>query len=337
MRAVEPGAFGAAMQYFTGSQAHNVALRGISIRKGLKLNEYGLFRQEKAIAGETEESMYEALGLPWIRPELRENRGEISAAFAGELPDLIEVGDIHGDLHIHTDATDGRNTLEEMVAGAKARRYSYIAITNHTRRVTMAGGLDEEGLLADWSRVEAISPKKDGMKVLKGVEVDILDDGSLDIDDEVLARADVVIASVHYSMNMSRSRMTRRLVKAMENPMVHMVGHPSGRKINKRAAYQVDMEELLAAAARTGTWLELNASPDRLDIDDRTCHEAKKHGVLVSIATDAHSLRGLDFMRYGINQARRGWLEKDDVLNARGYRDLHVLLHQKRDRMSHRH
>jgi DNA polymerase (family X) len=337
MRAVEPGAFGAAMQYFTGSQAHNVALRGIAIRKGMKLNEYGLFREEEAVAGGTEEGVYEALGMPWIPPELRENRGEIGAAFEGELPDLLEVGDIHGDLHIHTDATDGRNTLEEMVAGAKDRRYSYIAITNHTRRVTMAGGLDEEGLMADWSRVEAISPKKDGMKVLKGVEVDILDDGSLDIADEVLAGADLVIASVHYSMNMARSRMTRRLVRAMENPLVHMIGHPSGRKINKRAAYQVDMEELLAAAARTGTWLELNASPDRLDIDDRTCREAKKHGVLVSIATDAHSIRGLDFMTYGVNQARRGWLEKADVLNTRGYRDLHVLLHQKRDRMSHRH
>jgi len=337
MRAVEPGAFGAAMQYFTGSQAHNVALRGIAARKRIKLNEYGLFRGDTEIAGATEEDIYRELGMPWIPPELRENRGEISAAFHGELPDLVEVDDLHGDLHIHTDATDGRNTLDEMVAGAKARGYSYIAITNHTRRVTMAGGLDEEGLLGDWERVEAISPKKDGMKVLKGVEVDILDDGSLDISDEVLAGADLVIASVHYGMNIERARMTRRLVKAMENPLVHMIGHPSGRKLNKRAAYEVDGEEILAAAARTGTWLELNASPDRLDIDDKTCHEAKKHGVLVSIATDAHSLRGLDFMRYGVNQARRGWLEKADVLNTRGYRDLHVLLHQKRDRIAHRH
>lgn len=337
MRAVSPDCFGAALMYFTGSQTHNVALRGLSVRRGLKLNEYGLSREEERVAGRTEEDVYEALGMPWIPPELRENRGEIGAAIEGELPQLISDSDIRGDLHVHTDATDGRDTLEAMIDAARSKGHAYIAITNHTKKVSMAGGLNGAGLAADWDNVEAAAALRKGIRVLKGVEVDILDDGSLDIPDEVLARADYVVASVHYNMKMPRARMTRRIVKAMENPHVHVIGHPTGRKINKRPAYPVDTEELLAAAARTCTWLELNASPDRLDIDDKTCHEAKKHGILVSIATDAHSVRGLDFMRYGVNQARRGWLEKSDVLNTLNYRELHAVLHVKRDRMSRHH
>jgi DNA polymerase (family X) len=322
IRIVDESSFGAALQYFTGSQAHSVALRSMALRMGLKLNEYGVFREEERIAGETEQDVYEALGLPWIPPELRENRGEIRAAMEGNLPELIELGSIRGDLHVHTDTTDGRDTMEAMVAEARRRGYLYIALTNHTKRVTMVGGLNEDELLAHWQHIAALDEKTGGMRVLKGVEVDILRDGSLDIADEVLREADFVVASVHYDRDLSRPQMTRRIVRAMENPMVDALGHPTGRKLNERPPYNVNMDDVLAAAARTGTALELNSNPKRLDIDDRNCRSAKQLGVKVVIATDAHSVRELGFMQYGIDQARRGWLEAGDVLNTLNYRSL---------------
>jgi DNA polymerase (family 10) len=334
IRMVPGESIGAAMQYFTGSQAHGVAVRSMALRKGMKLNEYGVFRGGERIAGLTEREVYEAVGLPWIPPELRENRGEIRAALAGDLPRLIEPDDIRGDLHVHTTATDGRDTLEAMVAGAKKLGYLYVAITNHTRRVSIAGGLDENGLLEHWAEVERLDHRTEGIHVLKGVEVDILEDGTLDIVDEVLARADVVIASVHYDMDLPRPRMTRRIVRAVEHPLVDVLGHPTGRKINERPPYNVNMDDLVSAAARTGTALELNANPLRLDIDDHWCRIAKEHGVKVAISTDAHSARELGFMRYGLNQARRGWLEKGDVLNAMTHRALAARLKEKASRAS---
>jgi DNA polymerase (family X) len=322
IRIVEEAAWGAALQYFTGSQAHSVALRGMALRKGLKLNEYGVFRDGEKIAGETEEGVYEALGLPWVTPELRENRGEIAAALEDRLPVLVELSDIRGDLHAHTDLTDGRNTIGEMLAEGRRRGYLYVAITNHSKRVKMAGGLDERGLMEHWRQIDLLNQSMSDTHALKGVEVDILADGSLDIDDEVLARADYVLASVHYDTNMTRPQMTRRLSRALSNRHVDSLAHPTGRKINERPPYAVNMDDVIAAASRYGSVLELNAAPRRLDIDDLTSRSARDHGVKVSIATDAHSVKEMDFMRHGVNQARRGWLEKDDVLNTLTYRSL---------------
>ena len=329
MRVVEKDSFGAALQYFTGSQSHSIAVRRLAQKKGLKINEYGVFRGNKRIAGKTEEEVYAAVGLPWIPPELRENRGEISMALEGRLPQLVEVSEIRGDMHLHTDTTDGRDSLEDMIAVARRKGYLYIAVTNHSKRVTMVGGLDDERLLAHWRDIKRIDEKLSGIHILRSVEVDILGDGSLDISDEVLEQADYVVASVHYNTRMSRSRMTRRIVRAIEHPQVRAIGHPTGRILNKRPPYQVDMERVVAAAARTGTFLELNAAPDRLDIDDRVCRAARRHGVKVSIATDAHGMAGMDFMRYGVNQARRGWLEKEDVINTLTYRSLKKFLRDK--------
>ena len=322
IRIVEEASWGAAIQYFTGSQAHSVALRSMALRKGLKLNEYGVFRDGEKIAGETEEGVYEALGLPWITPELRENRGEIAAALEDRLPVLVELSDIRGDLHVHTDLTDGRNTIGEMLAEGRRRGYLYVAITNHSKRVNMAGGLDERGLMEHWRQIDLLNQAMSDMHALKGVEVDILADGSLDIDDEVLAQADYVLASVHYDTNMARPQMTRRLSRALSNRHVDSLAHPTGRKINERPPYALNMDDVIAAASRYGSVLELNAAPRRLDIDDLTSRSARDHGVKVSIATDAHSVKEMDFMRHGVNQARRGWLEKNDVFNTLTYRSL---------------
>jgi DNA polymerase (family X) len=330
IRIVEADSWGAALQYFTGSQAHSVALRGMAIRKGLKLNEYGVFRDDKKIAGKTEEEVYSALGLPLITPELRENRGEIAVAAEGRLPSLVELTDIRGDLHMHTDLTDGRDTLSDMVKRAGRIGYLYVAITNHSKRVSMVGGLDEQGLLESWDQIDRLNRSSSRIHVLKGVEVDVLADGSLDIADEVLAQADYVVASVHYDTGMSRARMTRRITKALSNPSVDTLAHPTGRKINERPPYQVNMDDVIAAAARYDVALELNAAPRRLDIDDLISRSACEHGVKVSVATDAHSVKELDYMRHGVNQARRGWLEKGDLLNTLTYRSLMKYLRHRR-------
>ena len=321
-RIVEEDSLGAALQYFTGSQAHSVALRGMALRKGMKLNEYGLFEGERRVAGSTEDGVYAALGLLSIPPELRENRGEIRAALEGRLPDLVDLPDIRGDLHVHTDLTDGRDTMAAMVAEAKRRGYLYVAITNHTRRATAAGGLDGERLLEHWDEVARLDEKTSNIHILKGVEVEILEDGSLDIEDEVLGRAEFVVASVHRDRDLTRPQMTRRVVRAMENPLVDAIGHPAGRRLNERPPWNIDMDDVIAAAARTGTALELNSNPGRLDLDDHHCRAAKEHGVKVVITTDAHGVDEMEFMRYGVGQARRGWLEAGDVLNTLTWRSL---------------
>jgi len=330
LRSVPEESFGAALQYFTGSKEHNIVLRARAKERGLKVNEYGVFRGEERMAGRTEEEVYAALGLPWIPPELREAREEFLWAQTGSLPTLVELGDIRGDLHVHTDWTDGTASIEEMAGAAKARGLSYIAITDHSKRVSMVGGLDADRLRKQWQAIDQINHRLKGVRILKGIEVDILEGGGLDLPDDVLAEADWVVASVHYGLNQSREQITRRVVDALRNPYVCCFSHPTGRLIGKRNPYQIDLEAVIRTAAEEGKMLELNAHPQRLDLDDVACAAAKKHGVLVVIATDAHSIDGLDAMRYGVLQARRGGLTKADVANTRSWREIERLLRSRR-------
>ena len=343
LRVVERDSFGAALQYFPGSKEHNVRLRSRARDRGLTINEYGVHRLEGGVAGDaapargerlagaTEAEVYEAVGLPWIPPELREGGDEIDRASGGCLPRLVELADIRGDLHMHTTATDGEDTLGEMVRAAAARGLSYVAITDHGQRVTMARGLDRTRLLRQWDEIDRLNESlaeegRPPIMVLKGIEVDMLEKGGLDLPDEVLKRADWVVASLHYGQNQPRERITQRIVEAIENPYVSVIGHPTGRLINRRPPYDVDIEAVIAAAARTGTFLEINANPWRLDLDDRHAAAAKRAGVKVVISTDAHSTAGLDVMRCGVLQARRGGLEADDVVNTRTLAGLKKLL-----------
>jgi DNA polymerase (family 10) len=346
LRVVASGSFGAALQYFTGSKEHNVRLRSRARNRGLTINEYGVHRlagdadenapsaRGECLAGATEAEVYEAVGLPWIPPELREGGDEIDRAAGGRLPQLVELADIRGDLHMHTTATDGEDTLGEMVRAAVARGLSYVAITDHGQRVTMARGLDRERLLRQWDEIDRLNASlaEDGrtpIVVLKGIEVDMLEKGGLDLPDEVLERADWVVASLHYGQNQPRERITERIIEAIENPHVSVIGHPTGRLINRRPPYDVDIEAVIAAAARSGTFLEINANPWRLDLDDRHAAAAKRAGVKLVISTDAHSTAGLDVMRCGVLQARRGGLEADDVVNTRTLVGLKKLLQRK--------
>ena len=344
LRVVPAESFGAALQYFTGSKEHNVQLRGRARDRGLTMNEYGVFKLDskgeprtKAVAGAREEDVYAAVGLPWIPPELREGRDELLLAERDALPSLVTEQDIRGDLHMHTTATDGENTLAEMARAALDRGLEYIAITDHGKRVTMAGGLDRRRLLAQWDQIDRFNESlqtaacadgrtKPKLRVLKGIEVDMLEKGGLDLPDEVLARADWVVASLHYGQNQPRERITARIIEAIENPHVSVIGHPTGRLINRRPAYDVDIEAVIEAAARTGTFLEINANPVRLDLDDIHATAAKRAGVRIVISTDAHSARGFDVLRYGILQARRAGLEADDVANTRTLAGLRKLL-----------
>ena len=315
LRVVPAESFGAALNYFTGSKDHNVALRRIAMERDLKLNEYGVFRGDKSIAGKTEEEVYGALGLPYIAPELRENTGEIEAAHAGKLPRLIEYGDVRGDLQTQTKWTDGANSIEEMVEEARRLGREYIAITDHTKSLAMMGA-DENQLRQQIKAVRALDRKLKGFTVLAGAEVNINKDGTLDISDDVLAELDVVGVAVHSHFNLSRSEMTERLVRAMENPHADILFHPTGRVINRRPAYDVDIDAVIAAAKRTGTVLEIDAYPERLDLRDEHVRKAVAAGVKLVIDTDAHSVSHLDFIDYGIATARRGWAEKADVLNT---------------------
>lgn len=331
LRVVPAESFGAALQYFTGSKDHNVILRGLAKQRGLKINEYGVYRvdgdQETYVAGATEEDVYATLDLPVFPPELREARGEFDWAAGDELPDLINVKDIRGDLHMHTDATDGRATLREMTGTAMARGLKYIAITDHSQRVSMAMGLDPKRLLAQWAEIDQLNKELDGdFVVLKGIECDILEKGGMDLPDDVLAQADWVLASVHYGQQQSRQQITDRIVGALENPNVNAIAHPTGRLINRREAYEVDLDTVLAVAAEHGKLLELNANPARLDLNDVYCAAAKEHGIPVVISTDAHSIDGLACMRYGVLQARRAGLTKGDVANTRTWRQLKKLI-----------
>ncbi|HYC14725.1 MAG TPA: PHP domain-containing protein, partial [Stellaceae bacterium] len=305
---------------------HNIALRRIAQERGLKINEYGVFKGEKRLAGETEASVYRAVGLPEIPPELREDRGEIEAARAGRLPQLVELKDLKGDLHAHTKATDGRNTLEEMAAAAQALGFQYLAITEHSRRQTMAHGLDPERLRKQIDAIDRLNAKSMGIRVLKGIEVDILDDGTLDLPDSVLEELDLVVAAVHGNFGLSRARQTERILRALDNPRVALLAHPSGRLIGEREPYDVDMLKIVRKAKATGVHLELNAHPERLDLTDANCRMAKDEGVLVAIDSDAHDSGEFANLRFGIGQAQRGWLAPRDVLNSRALKDLSPLL-----------
>jgi DNA polymerase (family 10) len=330
LRVVPAASFGAAMQYFTGSKAHNIVLRGKAKDRGLKVNEYGVFRGEKQIAGATEEDVYAALDLPWFPPELREARREFEWAAAGELPRLVALENVRGDLHAHSTWTDGLATIEQMATAAKQRGLKYLAITDHSKRVAMAGGLDASALRRQWAEIDEINKRLKGFRVLKGVEVDILERGGLDLDDDVLAEADWVVASVHYGQNQSRDKITRRVVEALKNPHVSAIAHPTGRLLNRRSAYEIDLDAMLRAARDHGKMMELNAHPMRLDLDDVACAAAKNCGVPIVISTDAHNVNGLDAMRFGVLQARRGGLTARDVANTRTWPQLKKLLPKRR-------
>ncbi|HOM15935.1 MAG TPA: DNA polymerase/3'-5' exonuclease PolX [Thermoguttaceae bacterium] len=326
VRVVPEESFGAAMQYFTGSKAHNVVLRGMAKAKGLKINEYGVFRGQKRIAGRTEEEVYGVLDLPCFPPELREAREEFDWAAQGQLPVLVELADIRGDLHAHTDWTDGQNTLEEMAEAARQRGLQYLAIADHSKRVSMAHGLDADRLRRQWDEIDRLNERWRDFRLLKSVEVDILERGGLDLPDKVLAEADWVVASVHYGQNQSREQITKRVVDALAHPAVCVFAHPTGRLLNERPPYAIDLEAVLESAKKYGKTIELNSHPARLDLDDVGCAAARKLGVPVVISTDAHSTTGLDVLRYGVLQARRGGLTKQDVANTRPWPELKQLL-----------
>jgi DNA polymerase (family 10) len=328
VRAVSAESYGAALVYFTGSKAHNIALRRLAQEKDLKINEYGVFRGEKAIAGRTEASVYASVGLPLIEPELREDQGEIEAAISGNLPDLVKLEDILGDLHVHTNESDGTQTFEEMATAAKKRGLHYIAVTDHSHRVTIAHGLTADRLLAQVDRIDAFNAKNSGVTVLKGVEVDILEDGALDLPDSILSRLDLVVGAIHSYFGLSQSRQTERILRAMDHPHFTILAHPTGRLLLERDAFDVDMARIIRAARARGCFLELNAYPDRLDLNDLHCRMAKAEGVSVSINSDAHRVEDFANLRFGVGQARRGWLEKKDVLNTRPLSALRRLLKQ---------
>jgi DNA polymerase (family 10) len=328
LRVVPDESFGAASQYFTGSKEHNIVIRRRAQERGLKLNEYGLFRGDELVASRTEEEVYKAVGLPWIPPELRENRGEIELAEQNKLPKLIELEDIRGDLHMHTTATDGMNSIREMAEAAKARGLKYIAITDHSKRVSMANGLDAERLRAHWKAIDKVRGEVSGIEILKGIECDILEDATMDLPDDVLAEADWVLAVLHYGLKQPREQIDKRLLNAIRNPHVDAIGHLSGRLIGQRPGADLTFEDVLKAAADHGTWLEINAHPSRLDLDDTRAAAAKDRGIPIVINTDAHSTAGFDVMQYGIFQARRAGLEAKDVANTRTLAEFRKLVRQ---------
>jgi len=318
VRVVEPISFGAALQYFTGSKAHNIKLRELALKRGLKINEYGVFEVESGnrIAGEKEEEVYQALNLPFIPPELREDRGEIEAAQEKKLPQLIEYSQIRGDLHLHTKWSDGAHTIRQMAEAAKKRGYKYIAITDHSQSLKIAGGLTEKRLREQMEEIQKLNQELKDFTILSGIEVDIKSDGSLDFSDEMLSKLDVVIAAIHSGFKQESKIITERIIKAMQNRLVNILAHPTGRLIGYRESYQVDINEMMEVAAKTGTILEINSYPERLDLNDIYCRMAKEKGVQLAIETDAHSIDGLEFMNLGVDVARRGWLEEKDIVNT---------------------
>lgn len=331
LRVVERAAYGAALLYFTGSKAHGIALRRMAQARGLKINEYGLYRGARRLAGAAEADMYAALKLPYIEPELREDRGELEAARAGHLPRLVTLAELRGDLHLHTAASDGHHSVRDMALAAKALGLRYIAVTDHSQRLTMARGLDAARLQRQMDEIDALQRgEKLGITVLKGAEVDILKDGSLDLPDALLMRLDVVIGAVHSHFDLSRAEQTARLLRALEHPALHLLAHPQGRLIGQRDGCDFDWDALLRKAVACGCALELNAQPERLDLTDTRCRDARAAGVPVCINSDAHSVDGLRDLQYGISQARRGWLEAGDVLNTRPLPALRKWLTQKR-------
>jgi len=316
VRVVAKESFGSAWQYFTGSQRHNIRLREIAVSKKLKLNEYGLFRGKQKIAGEKEEDIYSKLDLDYIEPVLREDRGEVDAAQKHKLPRLLRLEDIRGNMHIHSDASDGNCSIEQLAQAAKAKGYDYIAITDHSRSSQIANGLDPKRLSRQISQIHKLNQKLKGITILAGSEVDILNDGSMDFDDKLLADLDFVFAAIHSGMQASAEKVTDRTLRAMDNPYVNCISHPTGRLLGKREAMSIDIAKVIKHAAQTGTALELNANPQRLDLKDVNCRNAVNAGVKLVIATDAHSIEGMDYMRLGVATACRGWAGKDDVLNT---------------------
>lgn len=318
-RVVEKSAFGAALQYFTGSKAHNIKLRELAIKKGLKINEYGIFRisDNKKIGGEKEEEIYEVLGLQYIPPELREDQGEIEIAMEGKLPKLIEENDILGDMHVHTDWSDGANTLEEMVETAYKLGYKYVVISDHSQALGVAGGLTPEQIEKQKLRIQELNKKYKNFKILHSIEANILSDGTIDLPEEVLKQFDLVIAGLHSGFKQPKEKITERLISAIKNPYIDIISHPTGRLINKRPAYEVDLPAILYWAKETGTVLEINSQPDRLDLCDLDARIAKeKYGIYLSIGTDSHDIRSYSLIKYGIAVARRAWLKKEDVINT---------------------
>ena len=326
VRAVPEQSYGAALLYFTGSQAHNIALRNLAVHRGWKLNEYGLFSGRRRIAGLTEEEIYRKLGLEFIPPELREDRGEIALAAANKLPHLVTRADIRGDLHVHSDWTDGTASIEVMAKAAQARGYEYIALTDHSRRVAMTHGLDPSRLGRHGREIDRLNERLDGLTILKGIEVDILKDGRLDLPDASLAKLDIVVAAVHSYFDLPREEQTARMIRAINNPRVSIIAHPTGRLIGEREPYDIDMERVIAAARDFSCHLEVNSQPDRLDLNDNYIHAAKQAGVTLAISTDAHSVDAYECIRFGIDQARRGWLTAADVINTRSLAELRRLL-----------
>lgn len=322
LRVVAEESYGAALQYFTGSKAHNIATRRIAQSAGLKVNEYGVYRGDRQIAGAAEEEVYAALGLPWIPPELREDRGEIDAARKGRLPKSVTRKDVRGDLHVHTNASDGNASIGEMAKAAKALGYEYIAITEHSRRVTVAHGLDEDRLARQIDEIDRLNDSLKGISILKGVEVDILEDGSLDLSDSILRRLDLVLGAAHTSFGLSPEIQTERMLRAMDNPYFTVLAHPTGRLIGRREPLQLDMERLIEGALDRNVILEINGQPDRLDLTDVHARMAKEAGVRIALSTDAHRTSDLDFMAGAVDQARRGWIEAADVVNTRPIKKL---------------
>ena len=326
LRVVAQQSFGAALYYFTGSKAHNIQVRRIGQQRGLKINEYGVFRGKQRIAGKTEASVFKSVGLPYIPPELRQGRGEIEAAYEKRLPKLVQRADLQGDLHCHTVATDGHAGIREMALAARQHGLKYLAITDHSQHLTIAHGLDSSRLLKQIDEIDRLNDELSGITLLKGIEVDILADGSLDLPDQVLSRLDLVIGAVHNQFHLTRDKQTERILRAMDRPCFTLLAHPSGRLLQKREAYDVDMARIIEQARARGCFLELNSQPQRLDLDEYYCRMAHDEGVMVSINSDAHAEQNFDFLQYGINQARRGWLEKADVLNTLPLRELRARL-----------
>jgi len=326
LRVVPEESYGAALQYFTGSKAHNIAVRSLAVKKGLKINEYGVFRGETRVAGRTEEEVYAQVGLPYFEPELRENWGEVEAGLRHALPDLVTLNDIRGDLHVHSKASDGHFSIKDMAQAAQEKGYEYLAICDHSQRVTIAHGLDAKRLAAQIEEIDRLNHTFKGFTILKGAEVDILEDGSLDLSDDLLQRLDLTVCAIHYKFNLPRKKQTERIIRAMDNPYFSILAHPTGRMLNEREPYEVDMEQIMVAALERGCYLEVNAQPVRLDLTDLHCKMAKDMGGKVAISTDAHRTTDLDFMRFGIGQARRGWLEATDILNTRGLKELKKIL-----------
>jgi DNA polymerase (family 10) len=327
---VPPESYGAALHYFTGSKAHNIAVRTLGVKRHLKISEYGVFRGKRRIAGQAEAEIFRAVGLPWIPPELREDAGEIDAAREGRLPELVEVRDIKGDLHVHTRYTDGRDKLEAMIEACKARGYEYVAITDHTQAVRVAGGLDRSGFQKQARAIEKLRRTIGGIAILHGAEVDILEDGTLDLDDTTLAELDYVVAAVHSKLTMPEPEMTSRILRALQSPFVTTLGHATGRLLGRREPCRLDIARIVREAHALGVLLEVNAQPERLDLCDAHIRLSKEMGAKLVVATDAHAVGELDFMRHGIDQARRGWCTAADIVNTAPLAELLNLISRRR-------